>query len=245
MPITSYSFKVEGQQIGFNNRLKLSGLSDVLQIAAWRHAEELGFGLNQMMANDNRTWAMSRIHIQIEKYPTHGDALIVKTWPKKKDRIFAFRDWFVEKDGEVIARATSTYLLIDLTTRRPISLTGLYDDALTEEGLHAIEEPARRIKDIKEEVFKTIESNFTDLDINDHVNNIRYLDWAQSLMPASFWKAHKVDSVLVNYFNEILGDATINLNGGVVGDTLQVLGKVKEKEMFKVVLHFSKNSQPE
>ena len=156
MPIASYPFKVEGQQIGFNNRLKLSGLSDLLQIAAWRHAEELGFGLNEMMANDNRTWAMSRIHIQIEKPAMHGDELIVKTWPKKKDRIFAFRDWLVEKDGEIIARATSTYLLIDLTTRRPISLTGLYDDALTEEGLHAIEEPAERIKEKDEKEFKTI-----------------------------------------------------------------------------------------
>ena len=241
MPIASYPFKVEGQQIGFNNRLKLSGLSDLLQIAAWRHAEELGFGLNEMMANDNRTWAMSRIHIQIEKPAMHGDELIVKTWPKKKDRIFAFRDWLVEKDGEIIARATSTYLLIDLTTRRPISLTGLYDDALTEEGLHAIEEPAERIKEKDEKEFKTIYSSYTDLDVNDHVNNIRYLDWAQSLMPSSFWKKRKVDSVLVNYFNEVHADTSIELSGSASGNTLRVLGKVNEKEMFKVELHFSNN----
>ncbi len=241
MPVASYPFKVEGQQIGFNDRLKLSGLSDVLQIAAWRHAEELGFGLSEMMANDNRTWAMSRIHIQINKPAKHGDELVVKTWPKKKDRIFAFRDWFVEKDGEIIARATSTYLLIDLSTRRPISLSGLYDDALTEEGLHAIEEPAERIQDIEEKEFKTIVSSYTDLDVNDHVNNVRYLDWAQSLMPAGFWKERKVDSVLVNYFNEVYADSSIQLSGCVKGNTLQVLGKVNEKEMFKVELHFSKN----
>jgi acyl-ACP thioesterase len=241
MPIASYPFKVEGQQIGFNNRLKLSGLSDVLQIAAWRHAEQLGFGLSEMMANDNRTWAMSRIHIQIDKPAKHGDELIVKTWPKKKDRIFAFRDWFVEQEGEIIARATSTYLLIDLTTRRPISLTGLYDDALTEDGLHAIEEPAERIHEIEETEFKTIDSSYTDLDVNDHVNNVRYLDWAQSLMPASFWKERKVDSVLVNYFNEVHSDSSIALSGSVNGNTLKVLGKVNEKEMFKVELHFSKN----
>ena len=241
MSIASYSFKVEGQQIGYNNRLKLSGLSDLLQIAAWRHAEELGFGLNEMMANDNRTWAMSRIHIQIDKPAAHGDELIVKTWPKKKDRIFAFRDWLVEKDGEIIARATSTYLLIDLTRRRPISLTGLYDDTLTEKDTHAIEAPAERIHEVDEKESKTIESIYTDLDVNDHVNNIRYLDWAQSLMPARFWKERKVDSVLVNYFNEIHADASIKLSGSVNGNTLQVLGKVNEKEMFKVELLFSKN----
>ena len=205
------------------------------------YAEELGFGLNEMMANDNRTWAMSRIHIQIEKPAMHGDELIVKTWPKKKDRIFAFRDWLVEKDGEIIARVTSTYLLIDLTTRRPISLTGLYDDALTEEGLHAIEEPAERIKEKDEKEFKTIYSSYTDLDVNDHVNNIRYLDWAQSLMPSSFWKKRKVDSVLVNYFNEVHADMSIELSGSASGNTLRVLGKVNEKEMFKVELHFSNN----
>ncbi len=240
MPIASYPFRVEGQQIGFNNRLKLSGLSDVLQIAAWRHAEELGFGLNEMMTNDNRTWAMSRIHIQIDKPAKHGDELVVKTWPKNKDRIFAFRDWFVEKDGEVIARATSTYLLIDLATRRPISLSGLYDDALTEDGLHAIEEPAERINEIEEKEYKTITSSYTDLDVNDHVNNVRYLDWAQSLMPAKFWKERQVDSVLVNYFNEVHADTSITLSGGVNSNTLRVLGRANDKEMFKVELHFSK-----
>ena len=97
------------------------------------------------------------------------------------------------------------------------------------------------VKYFEQKEFKTVESNFTDLDINDHVNNIRYLDWAQSLMPAPFWKERKVDSVLVNYFNEIHGDESIELSGAVKENRLQVLGKVREKEMFKVELHFTKN----
>lgn len=239
MPVASYRFKIEGQQIGVGNRIKLSGIADVLQIAAWRHAEELGFGIDDMMVKENRTWALTRLHIEIERYPKYGDEIVVKTWPKKGDRIFAFRDWLIEINGKVIIRATSTYLMIDLTTRRPLSLEGLYDNNMAPEGLHAIEKPAARIGEVIQNQTREIYSSYSDLDVNNHVNNPRYLDWTQSLMPADFWKTHRVNSILVNFFSEVHADQTISIHGDVVENTLQVLGKEQQKEKFKVELQFA------
>jgi acyl-ACP thioesterase len=239
MPVATYRFKIEGQQIGVGNRIKLSGIADVLQIAAWRHAEELGFGIDDMMVKENRTWALTRLHIEIDRYPKYGEEIVVKTWPKKGDRIFAFRDWLIEIDGNLIIKATSTYLMIDLTTRRPLSLEGIYDNTIAPVGLHAIEEPAARIDDVAQDLNREIYSSFSDLDVNNHVNNPRYLDWAQTLMPANWWKTHRVNAILVNFFNEVHADQSISIHGGIVGNKLQVVGKEQQKEKFKVELQFS------
>ena len=232
----TYCFKVEGQQIGFDNKLKLSGLADILQIAAWRHADELGFGLEDMIVNKQRTWAMYRLKIEVNFYPNYGSELKVITWPKKKDHYFAYRDLLVEYDGKTVARATSTYLLIDVESRKPQSLEGLYDELLDHQDLHAIEAPASKIGRVGDALKTQVKTCITDLDINRHVNNIRYLDWALRVLPGSFWKEQRVKSVLVNYFAELYEDQMLLLTGELERNHLRICGSLEDKEAFKVEL---------
>ena len=43
---------------------------------------------------------------------------------------------------------------------------------------------------------------FSDLDLNGHMNNCRYLDWVGDTLPSSFHETHRVSEFTVNYLSE-------------------------------------------
>lgn len=43
---------------------------------------------------------------------------------------------------------------------------------------------------------------FTDLDINGHMNNTRYLDWLMDLLPSNFHGSHEIKDFTLCYMNE-------------------------------------------
>ena len=242
MPQATFSFIVQGQQAGYNSALKLSGLADFLQIAAWQHAHDLGFGLDFLINHQNCTWIMTRIRIDIEEFPAYNSKVQVTTWPKNKERLFAYRDLQVECNEKVIANVTSTYVLLDLDSRRPIALNDFNDDVLDMSDRHAIKEPVEKLNSFVGELSKTIVAEVTDLDVNRHVNNIRYLDWAQYLMPLEFWEKHEIKRVEVNFLAEINAGDKIELKGEVTDNVFVMCGVKNDRDAFRVrMLLKSKN----
>ena len=61
-----------------------------------------------------------------------------------------------------------------------------------------------RIPDISTP-FKTceIKVDYDDIDVNKHVNNVRYLDWALKTLDYDFRKTHKVNTIDIYYKKEI------------------------------------------
>lgn len=67
----------------------------------------------------NHFWVLSRIYSEISLWPSWSDTIIIKTWPRGTDRLFALRDFEVRyPDGRTLAHATSSWLIIDLDTKR-------------------------------------------------------------------------------------------------------------------------------
>ncbi|MCT4624686.1 MAG: thioesterase, partial [Schleiferiaceae bacterium] len=180
------------------------------------------------------TWAMAKLQIKVEDFPVYGSELKVITWPKRKDHFYAYRDLEVYCKDQKIATATSSYLMIDLKTRRPVSLIDKYEHLLDQENKHAVEEPPKKIASFQPMNWMEIKTGLTDLDINNHVNNVKYLDWAQNTQPIEFWAQHVVKEVSVNYFSELLADEQISVGFLLNSNELTVSGSVKDKEKFRV-----------
>ena len=64
--------------------------------------------------------------------------------------------------------------------------------------------------------------NFTDLDINGHMNNTRYFDWIYDLLPSSFHSNHAVKEFTICYLAEALEGQTLDMNWEVREDLMQV-----------------------
>jgi len=198
-------YPVHVYETGPDGKLNLHSLFDYFQDIASDHAASLGFGRDDLMKH-NHFWVLSRICSEISLMPSWGETIILKTWPRGTDRLFALRDYEARyPDGRIIALATSSWLIIDRDTKRiqrPDNLRiSLNSDPLVEKALpvNAMKlEPAsgngRSVPDFRVRV--------SDLDINLHTNNARYLKWITDSYDLDFMLNNVPLSAEINYLAE-------------------------------------------
>lgn len=165
-------------------RLKPSSLFNYFQEAAWRHAEMLGFGYAALLEHD-LFWVISRIQLEWADELRWGDEITVETWPKGVTKLFALRDFIVRRaDGTEAVRATSAWLTLDLESKRPRRPENIMDGSVMLEDDHAIEQFPGKIAmptDLYHAASRV--ARYSDLDVNRHVNNARYVDWLFDALP--------------------------------------------------------------
>ncbi len=226
-------FRIRADEMDRHGRLSPMALFNYLQEAAGRHAEHLGVGVKQLLTQ-KRNWMLSRFFLQIDTYPCYGDEITVHTWPRGVDRFFALRDFLVT-DGaqEVLARATSGWLMIDLEARRIMRLGTMLDEytvhkRATEKTLEKLPPP------LIHEAQHEFRVRLSDIDVNRHVNSVAYLEWMLEAVPVSTQDSQVLTSLEVNYQAEALfGESvlsSIHVDDTVAGSWFHVIHKKKSGE---------------
>jgi acyl-ACP thioesterase len=159
-------------------------LADYFQEAAGRHADALGVSMQDLLAED-RAWVLAHFRLEIDRLPRWNETITVETWPSGLERLFAMREVvFRDEEGAVLAQGTSAWLVIDTGRRRPVRPpAALYDIEMPDRppplGTDLDDLPAPDRAD-SERAFTV---RYHDLDLNRHVNNVRYLEWALETLP--------------------------------------------------------------
>lgn len=182
-PFFKRAFPVRAFEADPSGLARPISLLNFLQEAALDHAAALGVAVLELQRRD-LTWVLSRYLLRFQRYPAVGETVEVQTWPSAREGMFTFRDFEVSVGAETVLSATSSWALLDLRSRRPVRLA----DALPDYPLHrhrVLTFPPERLpapqRTDLELVFRVRRS---DLDINRHVNNAVYLDWALESVPA-------------------------------------------------------------
>ena len=172
-------FTVSSYELNPYGKARLTTMANYFQEIAYHHANELGFGYDQM--KERRTlWMLSRMRIQMFTYPVWNDRVVVETWPSGIEKLFALRDFRVkDKDGNILGIATTYWLIVHLDTHRPIRpgaelahFSNIeYGDRVFDSKLEKIDIPANIAPMDHHAVV------FSDLDIVGHVNNVKYMEW--------------------------------------------------------------------
>ena len=114
--------------------------------------------------------------------PRQNEHIEIRTWVESVMKLFTNRNFSIHRaDGTVLGYARSVWAMIDMETRRPCDLLSLYDgDILNyvvseEENKCPIEGHGRfRFRD--PELVRTLDVRYSDIDINRHVNSIKYME---------------------------------------------------------------------
>ncbi len=203
-------FKIHSYEADINSNATIPAISNYLQEIAWNHAEQLELGFSHLV-KQNLAWVLARQKISLQKYPKWGDTITVYTWPSGLDRMFFYRDFKIENSNkEVIGRATTTWLVINFESRRPQRM----DSYLAERPLHhekAFKDYAGKILPIDNLDHSFSQPvTFTDLDVNGHVNNVKYIEYIVNALDPDFCKKHQLMELEINFINEALQNDTIN-----------------------------------
>jgi acyl-ACP thioesterase len=200
-------YRIHVYETGTDGRLSLAALFDYMQDIASDHAETLGFGRDDLMKN-NRFWALSRMYAEMEHWPAWKEKIILKTWPNGTDKLFALRNYDVRyPDGRHIAHATSSWLILDHSTRRirrpetelshfRHNFQSQYSPLRYATKLAASEAGGITTAEIRVKI--------SDLDINLHTNNVKYLKWINDTYDLDFIIKNVPQSVEINYLSESL-----------------------------------------
>jgi len=213
-----------------------------LEETAGNHAHHLGFSVHQLLAR-GYTWVLSRLLLRLRRSLGWREELRVRTWPCGVHRLFALRDFLLtDGRGEAVGEAASAWLLLTLGDHRPVRIEPLFQEFLPYPGeraipgaldkLPALEEGCSQAEPMREETFqKEFQVRYSDLDLNQHVNNVSYVEWLlESLSPLGDLPARASLSLLGDL--SPLGDLPARASLSPGGDKpLQASHRLQELEI--------------
>lgn len=198
------TYSISTRDADFKKDLRISSLVNFYIQAAWKHAEELGFGYSHL-SKTGIGWILSRFKIKIHHLPSWPGDVIFKTWPKGTDRIFFMRDAQVfSPDNKMLASITSAWLVIDIQTKRPKRSLPSAEIFNEMELKHAINESIPSLCFEGEPIYScnfTVRSN--DIDMNMHLTTIRYIDFMFDTYDLDFLNINTPIEIIVNFIKEV------------------------------------------
>lgn len=198
-------FKLRTYDVDYNNCLKISSLFNFMQEAAANSANSLGFGYDQMV-DKQLFWVLSRAKIKFNSFPSLGAEIIIETWPRTIDKLYAVRDFIIYNQDQVeIARATTSWLMINGITMRPQRLNASPIPVAVYEEKIAILELCEKVepgKGVEVETLNTIKIGYNDIDVNQHVSNVKYVEMLFNVFPMEFFKMNQITRFEINFLNE-------------------------------------------
>jgi acyl-ACP thioesterase len=244
-------YPVHVYETGPDGKLTLYSLFNYMQDIASDHAIRLGFGRDDLM-RDNRFWVLSRVYAVINRWPVWEETIMMRTWPNGTDKLFALRNYEVNyADGRHIASGTSSWLILDQTTKkvqRPDSILTRYNP-----NLHTENSPLRyagKIDAASENglVSPVFRIKVSDLDINLHTNNVRYLKWVNDSYDLDFILKYYPQSAEINYLAESRFDEEVLIrtsceNGNRCLYNHSIFRTNDNKELCRIRIEWKKNNK--
>lgn len=194
---------VRAYDVDLNNRIKISSLLNLLQDVASVHADQLGLGFKHLY-NHNLGWVLSWLKLDVIDYAALGEDVVIRTWPRCKYKLYSLRDYIINSaDGNELIRATSAWLPINTKTKRITDTKNLpqeikyYPELIALDGL-----PQNIISGTTKEILLNKKFRYTDIDINQHVNNTRYIELILDCYSPEHHRKKVIKSFSVSFSSE-------------------------------------------
>ncbi|XP_022735132.1 palmitoyl-acyl carrier protein thioesterase, chloroplastic-like [Durio zibethinus] len=206
---------VRSYEVGPDKTATLESLLNLFQETALNHVWmsgllSNGFGATHGMMRNNLIWVVSRMHLQVHHYPIWGEVVEIDTWVGASGKNGMRRDWLIRSQatGITYARATSTWVMMNEQTRR---LSKMPEEVRDEISPWFIEKKAIK-EDVPEKIVKLddkakyvnsgLKPKRRDLDMNHHVNNVKYVRWMLETIPEKVLQSHQLSSIVLEYRRE-------------------------------------------
>lgn len=228
-PIYSQTFTVTENCTDRYGRLKTSQLLYYVQEVAGQHVALITVDA-ETLAGKGMFWAVVRQKLQIQRLPLLGETITLETWPMPATRVAYPRSVIAyDARGQEIFRSISVWVLMDSRTRAMIlpGKSGLVvpgtirGNELSVPGSlsHQVLTHSRQRRVC-----------FTDLDRNGHMNNTRYLDWVDDLLPSPFHESHTPAEITLVYLTEAREGQELRLSWDISGENCLQVEAHREKE---------------
>lgn len=204
--IGKYEFMAEPFHCDFSGRMFLGHLGNQMLNAADFHSTDRGFGMKYLMSIQ-RSWVLSRLAIEMDEMPAQYERYSVETWVESAMKFFTSRNFKVTgSDGKVYGYGRSIWAMIDTETRQPTDIYAIDNGAIDqwiETAKNCPIEKGGRVKMTENAGFvRSMDVNYNDIDINGHVNSVKYIEHVLDLWDLAWYREHRLKRFEIAYVAE-------------------------------------------
>ena len=201
--VFSKDWEINFTQCTPNGYLKYTDLCNMLQLTAATHSEIGGISFVDMQVSD-QAWVMSRMRLEVIALPKWKDIVTVKTWINTLENSRSVRAFEMYVNGSKMIGSETFWAVFNTKTRRPEALALPYDHFELYPDNKATEKTFSKIniQDDKEMVFEK-SVVLSDLDIVNHVNNVKYLEWCLDHVDEKMILNQEIESLEMNFLKEL------------------------------------------
>lgn len=221
--IGRYGFLAEPFHCDFSKRLFIGHLGNHLLNAADFHSNDRDFGMNYLNPI-HKTWVLSRLAIEMESMPVAYEKFDVETWVESAMRYFTNRDFRISSpdDKIVYGYGRSIWAMIDTQTRQPQNIMEIRNGEI-EKYIDKDKEcpiaPLSRVKMNKDaQLVRSIDTNYSDVDVNGHINSVKYIEHVLDIFSLDWYKSHRIKRFDIAYVAESYCGDKLNFYKETVDD---------------------------
>ena len=214
-----YGFMAEPFHCDFSGHLFMGHLGNHMLNAADFHSTDRGFGMKRLM-EINRSWVLSRLAIEMVEMPIQYTKFNVETWVESAMRFFTSRNFAVvgQEPADSLAPCSSPlapkvygfgrsiWAMIDTETRQPTDIytvdNGAIKDWIVADRECPIDKGGRVKMSDDAELVRTIDTHYNDVDINGHINSVKYIEHVLDLWPLEWYREHAIKRFEIAYVAE-------------------------------------------
>ena len=206
-----YEFLSEPFHCDFSSHLFMGHLGNHLLNAADFHSNDRGYGMNYLMPR-HRTWVLSRLAIEMTEMPKSYDKFAVETWVENAMKYFTARDFKIcgisqaGEEEKVYGYGKSVWAMIDTQSRQPVDIFSINDGLISQYIETEKECPIAASSRVKmsadAQLVRTIDTYYNDVDVNGHINSVKYIEHILDLFDLDYYKAHFLQRFEIAYVAE-------------------------------------------
>ncbi len=210
------TFNVRHYEYNSKHELTPWGLQNFFQEAACFEADKLGFGF-KALTPQNIAWVLTKLQMQFVRSLKWCDTVKVKTWIVSASKVTSRRDFIIyDKDNNEIAKGTTEWVIIDLSSRRLVRMPQfILDGHPSTPAEEALKQNFTRVPSFEDKQAVNscqIQTRIEDIDINNHVNNQHFTSWALQATPKEILDNKTLTDIVVYFKKEIPFGDTITVN---------------------------------
>ena len=211
--VGSYEFMAEPFHCDFSGRLFMGHMCNHMLNAADFHSSARGFGMKYLMSI-RRSWVLSRLAIEMEEMPQQYTRFNVETWVESAMRYFTSRNFAVVgqspiangQEPKIYGYGRSIWAMIDTESRQPTDIyaidNGAINNWIVADKPCPIDKGGRVKMTDQAELVRTIDTYYNDVDINGHINSVKYIEHVLDLWPLDWYRSHQIRRFEIAYVAE-------------------------------------------
>jgi acyl-ACP thioesterase len=235
--VFSKDWEINFTQCNPNGFLKYTDLCNLIQLTAASHSELGGISFSDMQ-EFNQAWVLSRMRVEINELPKWKDVITINTWINSLENSRSVRAVEVLLNGNKIIGCETFWVVFNTNIRRPeeLKLPISHFELFPERKAANISFSKINVG-VSLEKINNKEVVLSDLDIVNHVNNVKYLEWCLDNINTEIILKQQIESFEMNFLKELSLKDNVEINKIVDSNKIQFTITKEEKTSFALEIN--------